>query len=411
MTEEFPAAEGDQSGPRRLNHMLWYGQSNSIGATLVAEGSRAISLAQPYCNLTFAGGPRAWDKAAGQWSFLPLKPLVEDDDITGGAGGARSQLGETPCSGGANHASRLLARQGIAPSEHVILASTAGRGSYRIDQLEKGAPWYAHVLAQLAAARSASEHYVCRTVSWVQGERDADEGTPHGSYLEKLDRLQRDLEADIQAVSGQTEPVSLLVTQVTAYARSHDDTARAQFDVQSSNPRIFIVVPSYRLPYEGHIHYLNVGAQLCGIYHGRAYAALLRGERPQMLRPLDATLSEDGMAIRVRFEAPTLPLVLGPGDGLAAVENNGFSVKAGDQEIPIASVVATGAEVRIALLAPAPDGVHVRYGLDHAGAGRSVAGEGYGNLRDSTAETVTIEGTDYRLYNAAPAFECRATRG
>src|SRR5690606_9247998 len=154
----------------------------------------------------------------------------------------------------------------------------------------------------------------CHTVSWVQGERDGDESTPHAAYLEKLDRLQRDLEADIQLISGQPTPVTMLVTQVTAYARSHDDVARAQFDVQSINPRICIVVPSYRLPYEGHIHYVNAGAQLCGIYHGRAYEALLRGKRPQMLRPLDAIVAPDGMTIRVRFEAPALPLLLGPGD-------------------------------------------------------------------------------------------------
>src|SRR5699024_7276721 len=282
-----------------LNHAIFYGQSIDSGSK-VAGGTTALSLAQPYHNVTFAGGPRAWDQASGAWSFLPLKPLVEDDDYTGGSGNASVPLGETQCSGSANYTVSLGAVRGVMPNDLKILASTAGKGSYRIDQLQKGSSWYSNFTDQIEAGKSADADYACHFVGWIQGERDADNGTSYEDYRSMLESLPADVEEDIQSISGQSEPVPLLISQVTAYARKNDMTARAQFDAARDSDRIFIVTSSYRFPYGGNIHFTNVGAKLNGAYFGRAHDALLQGLEPEVLRATSATAV--GSVIRVRFD-------------------------------------------------------------------------------------------------------------
>jgi len=388
-----------------LNHAAFYGQSNSIGATVVG-GTLALSLTQPYYNVTFAGGPRAWD---GGWSYLPTKPLVEDDDNTGGSGSASVPLGETQCSGAANYASTLAAIRGVLPSDLVILASTGGRGSYRIDQLQKGTSWYPNLIAQFQAGVDTGSDYVCHYVGWIQGEADANQETAYGTYRTMLENLQSDIETDAQAVSGQSEPIPMLISQVTAYSRKNHGVARAQFDAARDSDRIFIVTSSYRFPYGGNIHFTNVGAKLNGAYFGRAHDALLQGYQPECLMPISAVLS--GTVVRVRFDVPHLPMRLDTVQ-LAATADYGFQVRDEQGVCDIQTVEVQGPDVVITLVSEPQGTSVVRYALDYAGSGRSVSGgqEGCGNLRDSAPEKVTIDSAEYQLFNASPAFELPVVR-
>ncbi len=327
---------------------------------------------------------------------------VEDDDDTGGSGGAGVPLGETQCSGAANYASTLAAIRGVMPSDLVILASTGGRGSYRINQLQKGASWYPNLIAQVQAGVDTGSDYLCHYIGWIQGEADANQETAYGTYRAMLENLQSDIETDAQAVSGQSEPIPMLISQVTAYSRKNDGAAR-------DSDRIFAVTSSYRFPYGGNIHFTNVGAKLNGAYFGRAHDALLQGYQPECLMPISAVLS--GTVVRVRFDVPHPPMRLDT-EQLAAATDYGFQVRDDLGVLTILSIVIQGGDVVIALASEPQGASSVRYALDYAGAGRSVSGgmEGAGNLRDSAPDVVSIDGADYQLFNVAPAFELPVVR-
>lgn len=149
---------------KSVNHILFYGQSLSVGASAGA----VISSTQPYSNITFNGGPRAWDGST--WDFGAFKPLVEDA-VSPAPDGA-SNRAETPCSGAANYASTLLAIDGVAPSDHIVLASTAGHGGYRINQLEKGSAWYSNLIAHVTGAQALNSNHAVHALCWLQGEND-----------------------------------------------------------------------------------------------------------------------------------------------------------------------------------------------------------------------------------------------
>ncbi|MDC4869075.1 hypothetical protein NQ914_18185, partial [Acinetobacter baumannii] len=98
-----------------VNHMLWYGESYTMGAA----APDVLSTSQPYKNLTFDSGPR---KDVEATSVIALREFFRDPSIEGPTYHDR---GETCCSGSANYASlSMIKNRGVGPDEHVIFSST-----------------------------------------------------------------------------------------------------------------------------------------------------------------------------------------------------------------------------------------------------------------------------------------------
>ncbi|AQS46553.1 hypothetical protein BMG03_01100 [Thioclava nitratireducens] len=379
------------------NHLLFYGQSLSVGA---ASGS-VISVSQPYSNVTFNGGPRAWDGAA--FDFSAFKPLVEDAVSPAPDGGTNRQ--ETPCSGAANFASTVLAADGIAPTDHVILASTAGHGSYRIDQLDKASAWYPNLIAHVTGAQALNSDHAVHALCWMQGENDISVSTLYQTYYDALERLQADVETDVQSETGQTSPVYCLTYQVSFGAAVHSDIALAHLNLAQKSNRFFLSTPMYHFPYTAGVHLTAEGYKWAGAYFGRAYAEIVQGRKPRWLNPVSAT--RRGAEIRVRFQVPTLPLVLDT-TTLAVTTDYGFQVTDDGSPAAISNIAVQGSDVVITLAAAPSGTVTVRYALDHLGAGLTITNGASGNLRDSTPDAITISGTPRPLYHVSPAFELAA---
>ena len=380
------------------NHLLFYGQSLSVGANAGA----VLSVAQPYSNVTFNGGPRAWTGAA--WDFSALKPLVEDAVSPAPDGG--TNRAETPCSGAANYASTLMAVDGVNPAAHIILASTAGHGGYTIAQLEKGSVWYSNVIAHVTGADALAGSYAVHALAWLQGENDAISVTTRAAYLADLTALRTDFQTDVQAITGQTSPVYLLTYQCSFSAAARADVALAQLDLAQSDDYVFLATPTYHLPHAAdNVHLTAVGYKWIGAYFGRAYKALVDGVEPKWLNPVSAT--RRAAVIRVRFDVPQLPLVLDV-SALAVTTDHGFKILDGASPATISSIAVDGVDVVITLSATPSGAVTVRYGLDYLGAGLTITNGGSGNLRDSTADVITISGSDRPLWHVCPAFELTA---
>lgn len=382
------------------NHLLFYGQSLSVGAS---AGS-VLSTAQPYSNITFNGGPRAWNGA--DWDFSAFKPLVEDE-VSPAPDGATTRK-ETACSGAANYASTLMALDGNNPSSHVVLASTAGHGGYRIDQLNKASAWYTNFLAHVSGAHALDANHAVHAIGWLQGENDISYPTSYATYRAALSQLQSDAETDIKAITGQTHPAYLITYQVSWGVTGNSGIALAQLDLAQKNSKIFLATPTYHLPYASdNIHLTAIGYKWIGAYFGRAYKALVDGYEPQWLNPRSATVR--GAEVRVRFDIPVSPMVLDR-TNLAATTNSGFSVMDGAAAATISSIKVDGQDVVITLSATPAGAVKVRYALDYLGTGLALTNGASGNLRDSSPDVIKISGVDRPLWNVCPSFEMSAIK-
>ena len=376
-----------------LNHVIAYGQSNSVGA----QGKPVLSAAQPYSNVTFQGGPRAYDGTDA--SFSPLKPLVEDENA---APDGLSTRGETLCSGMANYATTLRALDGLTPADHIILASAAGRGGSSITQIKNGTSWYINRFRpHIQEAHAINSDHAIQAIAYHQGESDG--SMSRDDYLAELVNLRTQIELTAQADTGQTTPVFWLLYQTVANAATSGTVQRAQLDFVKDNQYAFLATPTYHLPHDAdEIHLTNVGHKWAGAYGGKAYATLAAGFQPQWLDPVSATLR--GTTLRVRFSVPFGPLVIDR-TNLAVTTDDGFVVTDSEGAVGITSVSVDGDDIVIELDATPSGSTTVRYALDNLGAGLAITNGASGNVRDSDPRTITIDGIARPLYNVAPHFE------
>ncbi|WP_019204866.1 sialate O-acetylesterase, partial [Acinetobacter baumannii] len=378
---------------KAYNHLLFYGQSLSVGAT----ATTILSTSQPYSNKTFSTGPRM-DSAA-----TSVIPLVEQFNNPSSDG--YDNRGETCCSGAANYASRaMMLENGIDPKDHVIFASTAGHGGYRIDQLEKGADWYNFFIEHVSEAKRLNgEDYKVQVVCWVQGENDAESSvqTSYEVYRQKLLKLQSDASADIKAITGQTDEVKFITYQMSYAARTWEKQALVQLHLCQQSDKFLMATPMYHMPYAiDNIHLTNVGYKWLSAYFGRAYKQLVVDNRkPDFINPKVAQLIGD--EIHINFDVPKVPLVLDT-TTLALTTDHGFKVLVNGSKATISNIATQEDKVILKISEPPTGEVKVRYALDYLGTGINLTGGASGNLRDSTTDSIEIAGVERPLYHVCP---------
>ncbi|QXM18609.1 hypothetical protein Phab24_id164 [Acinetobacter phage Phab24] len=385
-----------------VNHVVVYGQSLGLGATAI----NILSNSQPYFNITFNTGPRQDSPAT---SIIPLVEMFNNPSSDG-----YDNRGETVCSGMANYASvKMMTESGIDPQEHVIFASTAGHGSYRIDQLNKGTAWYNFLLDHVTKAKNlnAGKSFQVNLVPWIQGENDAITGTqtPYSVYKNKLIQLQKDVDSDIKEITGQVDDVRFMTYQVSYAARTHPDIAKAQLDLSKESDKFMLSTPMYHFPYAvDNVHLTNVGYKWFGAYIGRAYKQyVIDGRKPDFLNPVSAYVN--GKFIHVKFYAPNAPLVL-DNTTLAPTTDYGFRVTDNGNTAGISNITVEGEVLTIELQSEPVGDVYVRYALDYLGTGINLTGGASGNLRDSTTDSVDIGGVSKPLYHVCPHFEMKVNK-
>ena len=380
-----------------INHHITYGQSLSLGA----KCQPAFSLTQPYSNICFNGGPRAYN------DFSSFKPLVEDDINTPGGGATTG--GETPCSGAANYASTLFAiENGGDPEDYVILASAPGKGGAQINALTPGSNWWLdHLTVHIDSAYALNNDYAVPVYDWMQGSSDAAAGTPEATYKAHMINLQSEMETYVSALNGQTEPIYCLMMQTNSYVTTSEGTLLAQMDLARTDPKFFMVTPTYHLALDAdNIHLQRAASKLLGVYHGRARKQIIHDHvEPESLFATSATVRGD--EVTIRFKVPQGPIVIDHTD-LASTLDSGLVILDGVSVTTITSITTTGSDVTCKLSAVPTGDVTVRYAMDNLGTGLTLVGGASGNLRDSTSGTVNILGDDYPIYHVALAFKLSA---
>lgn len=384
-----------------INHVLSTGQSLAVGVS----GAPPTTLTQPFHNLMFNTGVMA-----GGEDLTSFEPLVEGDFIPG----SKVRV-ETMSASFAN----LVADLALASGQpHDVLLSNHASGAKSYWQLKKGTKHYANGMAQVTAAAEIAKRlgktYVVRAVTTVHGESDhADRST---RYSQDLLEWQSDYQKDVQAITGQTEPVPMFETQISSWTRMMGGTetsgipmAQLEAHVKSRARGIggvVLVGPKYHLPYSGDgVHLSMEGYRQMGEDYAKAYKRVVIDRQPwEPLRPLSVT--REGAVITIKFIVPAPPVVL---DTTLVSDPGHFGFEyfdsAGTSTPVITSVEVTDPDtVRITLdREPTAENRRVRYAYTaarHLKAGPTTGPRG--NLRDSDS---TRSRSNKRLFNWCIHFD------
>lgn len=359
-----------------IHHIVGTGQSLSVGGQSVAHTS-----ASPDGHLALSRDRTAF-----------LSPLAEPV--------ARAQVQET------HHSSMAAMIDALAP-EHVTLHTAAGVGGCEYDCLKQDGTGdvYALSLAQMAAARdlalAAGREYVVSAVSLVHGEADHRLGTT--TYYSDMLELQSDYQADAQALTGQSAPVPLFLSQMSSWTVYGSVTSTIPLDqlrAAVDSPGVVMVMPKYVLPYaDDGLHLTWQGYQQMGEQYGKVYShVVVQGQPWEPLRPLSVVAI--GRHLYVRFHVPVPPLVLDT-EHVTDPGAYGFEVW---PPVSIESVQIVGPSVVRVTLDHAPaEETLLRYAYTGTpGAGGGPITGARGNLRDSD-DTPSPHG--YDMWNWCVHFD------
>ncbi len=349
-----------------LHHVVGTGQSLASGY----GGTPPLSTSQPYGNRMFGTGV-----LAGGTGLTTFVPLVERDVETMSSSFANQVTKPTRAAGGAH--------------DMLVSVHAVGGAPYRL--MKKGNPAYAVTLAQVTAAGSIAR--ASRLTYDVTAITSADGGGDHvdkNTHLASdLAEWQHDLEADIEALTGQTGTIPLFNTQYSSWTE-YDPTSLiplAQLRAHVEYPgKVIVIGPRYAFEYgpDG-VHLTNAGYRQMGEYYARAYRKVVVEHGVwEPLRP--QTVTRAAAVITVRFLVPKPPLVF---DTTLATNpgNLGFEyVDDGPGGPTITSVALAGPNsVTLTLSAePTASNRRIRYAYTGVlGAHAGLQTGAHGNLRDS----------------------------
>jgi hypothetical protein len=408
------------------------GQSLSVGAQ--AGNITLAATMQPYGNLKLSLGgvtvPPFDDTAAA----LTLVPLVEPirPTATGYPSAYPANLyGESPHTA-MSAALTALAKAGGA-ADLVSVHTVVGENGQGMEWINKAATEmvvgtqtqgraYAASLFEVRAidrlAEAAGKTYGVGGIFLTHGESDAGEAT----YGDQMFQLWTDYNADIKAVTGQTESIPLFTSQqhgIYMYAlgnapRNIDTSTRLQWTASVDHPEAIVCVgPKYQYPYfSDYLHLVPLGYELMGEKYAQAYYQHVVEGRPwKPLAPLPATVARAGNTITVDFEVPVPPLAWDDAlpqphttDLVEWAQGRGFEVRSGATRLTIESVALVDADtVSITVTGEVPAGATLGYAATAGGDAVVNFSPRKGQLKDS--DPFVGDFTKMAQPNYAVAFE------
>jgi len=334
--------------------------------------------------------------------------------------------GETPHTAMADQIATMVQLAG--GTDYVSVHSVVGENGQPMSVLRKGATesitnttttgfayeatlFETTVLARLAA--EAGKTFGVGAVVLTHGESDAN----LSDYEEQLFQLWSDYNTDLSAITGQTEPIVMLVSQ--QHSLNYRDGVRtgmprstlAQWQAGlDDSRRIVCSGPKYQYPMvSDNLHLARTSYQLLGEKYGEVYyEVVVRGRDWQPLQPISG--ERDGAIARVAFHVPVPPLAWDdvlPRPHQTALtewaEGRGFELRMGDTPLTIESVAIVGDTIELTTTSDIPAGATVGYAATSDGTELPGISRRWGQLRDSDATVGVVTGTAQPNY--AVAFE------
>jgi hypothetical protein len=179
-----------------------------------------------------------------------------------------------------------------------------------------GSPSFQEMMSQVAAAKALAatlgKTYYVPCVVLVHGEFD-DYNT---AYLQNLVTWQKDCQAGIQAITGQTATIPFILTQTCEGTMTAGVSPTAQLEAAMQYPATHILAgPEYHIPHNiadalhQTIHLTAAGERMLGSMVSRAFRTVFRqGNSWLPLMPTSVTIS--GNTVVIDYNVPVAPLVL-----------------------------------------------------------------------------------------------------
>jgi hypothetical protein len=211
---------------------------------------------------------------------------------------------------------------GIRTAKQILMSGSGVSGAVYLqicgptDAPPNGTASVQELLAQVRAAKAfataANKTYFVPCVVVIHGEFD----NYNPAYLTDLLHWQADIQTGIQAITGQTATIPLILAQTCVGDLDSNSSPYAQWQAAVQYPDRFILAgPEYQLPHNAGdpthltIHLRAIGERMLGAMVARAYRRVfLEGGTWTPLSPKAVTLN--GNKVVIDFYVPTPPLVL-----------------------------------------------------------------------------------------------------
>ena len=386
------------------------GQSLSVGAQ--AQMITAKATMQPFNNLKLSLGTATVPPFNADDASLALVPLVEP--IRPFASGYPSAYpaniyGETPHTAMAAQMTALATAGGL--SDFVTIHTVVGENGQGMSVIDKTATEtitgaqttgraYAATLFEVQAIKrlAADKTYGIGAIFLTHGETDAGSAT----YDDDMLQLWTDYNADLSAITGQTQPIPLFTSQqhgIYMYMPGQAPTninpsTLQQWRAGLDHPgQIVCTGPKYQYPYApDYLHLVPLGYELMGEKYAQIfYQHVVLGNPWQPLQPLENTVARNGRVVTVDFQVPVPPLAWDEdlptpheADLTEWAQGRGFEVRMGATRLTIESVEILDADtVQITCTTDVPAGATLGYAATSDGAAVSGYSPRLGLLKDS----------------------------
>lgn len=378
------------------------------------------STSQPYGNLKLSTGTLPWPIDPNDAS-LHLVPLVEPIGRIAPnypSSWPENIDGETPHTAAATQISAMMLAK--FQRDMVTVHSSVGEDGQGMIHIKKdpekkglnGRSFEAALIETQAIARlakSSGKTYGVGAIFVTHGETDC--GNPN--YESELFKLWSDYNHDLRAITKQSKPVLMIVSQQNSLNDDSPSTI-AQWRAGIDHPgQIVCSGPKYQYPYVADaLHLTADGYRLLGEKYGEVFfERYVLGRNWQPLEPI--LVRHSGASIAVKFHVPNKPLVWDssfPSPHPSVPEwkdGKGFEIRnASGAKITIRSVEISGDEVILTCDSDPGENARLSYALIGEKTARlspSAGTKRWGLLRDSDA---TIgESTKEKLPNYCLAFE------
>ncbi|WP_213339925.1 sialate O-acetylesterase [Ancylobacter lacus] len=417
-----------------INTLVVYGQSLATGQ----QAWPALSQTPRFGNLMLGGDVRPLRSDSTSFDpvpppgFQPLvahvrmpdSPAILDAAQVAALPRQSIALGESPAVGAANMLASLLQRHpgGAKGLLNVVCPAVSGTTIAQLSRQnsQDGRQRYNRVLSSVqqahAAARQKGLTHVVPATLYIQGEFDS---IPLGHsrlatrelYREALERLWRDLTADIRAITGQQADPLFVIHQVGGTFACDVDmngepglhVAEAQLDFACAHPtQVVMAGPVYQLPDRGG-HLTANGSRWFGQMLGRAiYRSGVEGYAWRPLSPTRISAVAPRRLL-VDFHVPAPPLRFAPAYlrcEPVLYPTRGFRITGpGGGDIAVTAVDLVGdTTVAVTTRDPVRPGFRLWYGS-------ADASDGGGNLCDSDAALPSLDSYDYIAGSGMTAAE------
>jgi hypothetical protein len=388
------------------------GQSLAVGAT--AGNITPKAMTQPYNNLKLSLGTATVPPFNSDDPALSLVPLVEPirpPATTYPSAYPANLNGESPHTAMSAEITALAKAGGL--SDFVTVHTVVGEGGQGMTVINKAATevvngatstgrayaaslFEARAITRLAEAQEKT--YGIGAIFLTHGETDAG----NANYENDMLQLWTDYNADLKAITGQTESIPLFTSQqhgIYMYMagqapRNIDVSTTLQWKAGLDHPEAIVCVgPKYQYPYNiDFLHLTPLGYELMGEKYAEAfYSHVVLGKSWQPLQPLAETLTRNGRVITVDFDVAFPPLAWDDAlpkphvaDLTEWAEGRGFEVRMGATRLAIESVeILDDDTVQITCAADVPAGVTLGYAATSDGAAVSGVSPRWGQLKDS----------------------------